>query len=82
METRFSLPSGCTKLDVTVVRKGNTMKKSTRKQIRELTEEIKPRDPVVRAMIKRGQKAGLHASSSKRARDNKYRCRGKVRQDD
>lgn len=54
------------------------MKKSTRKQIKQLTEEIKPRDPVVRAMIERNQKAGIHASNSKRARDSKYKCRKKV----
>jgi hypothetical protein len=55
--------------------------KTLRKNIRKLTEEVKPRDPVARAMIKRNQKAGPHASNSKRARGNKYKCRGKVNAD-
>lgn len=52
--------------------------KSIRKAIKKLLETAKTRNPIVRVMKMRNQKAGVHASNSKRARANKYACRGKV----
>jgi len=55
--------------------------KTQRKNIREATKVPKSRNPVVRVMKLRGQKAGVHASNSARARRNKYACRGRHKED-
>jgi len=53
-------------------------KKSIRKLIKKLLKEVKPRNPVVRVMKLRNQKAGAHTISNRKAHDNKYKCRSKV----